>query len=99
MFILPSFLENFDIVVPETMSYGIPVITNKETPWSEIKKNNCSWWIKSDKLSLKNCLSKVFELSSKKIFYTSNNAKKNSYKYKWIKIRDDYLELYKELLR
>lgn len=33
IFILPSFSENFGVVVAEALSYGLPVITTTNTPW------------------------------------------------------------------
>ncbi len=45
LFILPTFTENFGIVVAEALSYGIPVITTKGAPWEGLITHRCGWWI------------------------------------------------------
>lgn len=44
LFVLPSHSENFGMVVAEALSYGIPVITTKGTPWAHIEQHRCGWW-------------------------------------------------------
>lgn len=46
IFILPSYSENFGMVVAEAMSCGLPVITTTGTPWHELQDNNIGWWVK-----------------------------------------------------
>lgn len=45
LFVLPTYSENFGIVVAEALWAGVPVITTKGTPWSELVDRKCGWWI------------------------------------------------------
>lgn len=45
LFILPSFTENFGIVVAEALSYGVPVIATFGTPWQLLEREACGWWV------------------------------------------------------
>jgi glycosyltransferase involved in cell wall biosynthesis len=45
LFVLPSHTENFSLVIAEALAAGVPVVTTRGTPWSELPRQGCGWWM------------------------------------------------------
>ena len=43
--VVPSYTENFCMVIAEAMGHGVPVIASYGTPWAEVEKRNCGMWV------------------------------------------------------
>jgi glycosyltransferase involved in cell wall biosynthesis len=62
LFVLPSRTENFGIAVAEALGAGLPVITTKGTPWSEIA-GSCGWWVDVNADAIAKALADAMRLS------------------------------------
>lgn len=62
IFILPSFSENFGVVVAEALAHGTPVITTTGTPWSELPLRGCGWCIEPNVESISSSLQEAMRM-------------------------------------
>lgn len=67
LFVLPTYSENFGIVIAEALASSTPVITTKGAPWSDLKKYNCGDWIEIGTEPLTNCLFKFLKKPEKNL--------------------------------
>lgn len=65
--VLPSFSENFGIVVVEALNYRVPVITTKGTPWKVLEDHKCGWWVDIGVDPLAEALSEATSMSTEEL--------------------------------
>lgn len=73
--VLPSKSENFGMVVPEALSYGVPVIASKGTPWENLIRYKCGWWIENSIEIIADTLELALKISEKERLKMGQNGK------------------------
>lgn len=99
VFVLPTYSENFGIVVGEALACGTPVITTKGTPWEELNTAHCGWWIDTNTKALTEALTDFLSKSIEELKDMGINGRKLiQNKYSTKKIAYDMFLLYKKII-
>lgn len=98
LFVLPTYSENFGMVIAEALACGVPVVTTNGTPWQELNSGGIGWCVDLSEENIEKVIrealsmpaEQLFEMGQKgskyvisKYLYTSV-AQKNTVLYKWI---------------
>jgi glycosyltransferase involved in cell wall biosynthesis len=94
-FILPTFSENFGIVLLESLTCGLPIITTKESSWADIEKENLGFFIEANENSIVNCLKKVIKIKPSQYKKLSISSKNYAAKFDWINISKTAKKIYR----
>ena len=101
LFVLPTYSENFGIVVAEALWAGVPVITTKGTPWEELVDCKCGWWIDlPPKQSLDNALSSALNFPRNELVAMGKCGRALvERKYTWTAVCSMMINGYNDLLK
>ena len=76
LFVLPTFSENFGVVIAEALASYTPVITTKGAPWKDLETCDCGWWIEIGVEPLINALKVAMSCNKEEIIDKGKNGRK-----------------------
>lgn len=99
LFVLPTYSENFGIVVAEALACGTPVITTKGTPWDELEKCNCGWWTEIGTIPTVKALKDFLSLNDSELKKMGKNGRELvEKKYSSTNMAESMVKLYKKII-
>lgn len=95
LFVLPSFSENFGIVVAEALAAEVPVITTKGAPWRDLEEYQCGWWVDIGVEPLANALREAISLKDTERFAMGQRGRKRvETAYSWSRVAQEMFYTY-----
>jgi glycosyltransferase involved in cell wall biosynthesis len=90
---VPSYTENFAIVVAEALAHGVPVIASKGTPWSRLEEMKCGLWVDNDPETLARAIRSISGMSLQHMGFIGREWMRKEFS--WRSVTDQMLGLYR----
>lgn len=65
--VLPTYSENFGMVVAEALACGTPVICSHGAPWEGLSIKKCGWWVSTDEVSIESAMIEAMSMSREEL--------------------------------
>jgi len=98
LFVLPSFSENFGVVVAEALSQGLPVITTTGTPWEDLRTYGCGWWVEPSEAGLRDALREAFNQPANGLIKMGERGRQYIQRFDWSVIASQMFDAYRWVL-
>jgi glycosyltransferase involved in cell wall biosynthesis len=98
LFVLPTYSENFGMVVAEALAHGVPVLTTKGTPWAHLEEQRCGWVVNATPEGIIGGLNLALSSNSRALREMGNNGRAMMReKFAWEAIGRQFLASYRGL--
>jgi glycosyltransferase involved in cell wall biosynthesis len=95
--LVPSHVENFGIVVAESLAHAVPVIASKGTPWIGLETNRCGLWVDNDPESLATAIRRIRTLPLQEMGRRGREWMEKDFS--WDAVSGEMLAVYRECIR
>jgi glycosyltransferase involved in cell wall biosynthesis len=95
--LVPSYTENFAIVVAEALAHGVPVIASKGTPWSRLEDMKCGLWVDNDPETLADAIRSISTMPLQDMGSRGREWMQNEFS--WRSVTKQMLDLYHRCAR
>lgn len=98
LFVLPTYTENFGVVVAEALAHEVPVITTKGAPWADLETHRCGWWVEIGVEPLAVALRAAMALGDEDRHAMGARGRELVMRYEWEGIAGQTREVYRWLV-